>query len=293
MNPLLVVLNLELLLRFKMRKLFAILAFSLLLYLISCKEVGPAINKGGTDTSSQVQKKMVLIEMETGDQCVNCPQGIALAEKLADTTYPGQVAIIELHDGFLSNPYTFSPQNLQSSAAEAIDNILGPASEKPVAAIDRFIFSGETGYFVDDTKWAGYVGQRVIDTDKVNIFITPTYNSSTRQVTVSVQVKYLYDVTDLNNLNVAITENGIVDPQANQTVIDTYYVHNNVLRDLITPSTGDPIPGTLDAGYSVTKKYTYTLPGLWNAANCNIVAFVTNSSSTDIEVLQAQEVKLQ
>jgi hypothetical protein len=259
----------------------------------SCREVGPPISVIPNDTSSAAQKKMVLVELETGDQCVNCPQGIAVVDQLADTTYPQQVAIIELHDGFLSNPYSFSPQNLQSSAAASVDNILGPAEAKPAASVDRF-FKGQYGYFdISSDDWGGDVQSRLLDTLKVNIFIsTPAFNPLTRQLSVSILVKYIDNVTTSNNLNVAITESGITDPQSNLTVIDTYYVHNNVLRALMTPVTGDPISGTLNAGYEVTKTYTYTLPALWNAANCNIVAFVTNSTESDIEVLQTQEIRL-
>jgi hypothetical protein len=262
-------------------------------YFSSCREVGPPISALPNDTSSTTQKKMALIELETGDQCVNCPLGIAQVEQLADTTYPGQVAIIELHDGFLSTPYTFSPQNLQSPDAAGIDNILGPAEAKPAASIDRF-FKGQYGYFdISSDDWGGDVSSRLLDTLKVNIFIsTPSFNPITRQLSVSVLVKYIDNVTTPNNLNVAITESSIIDPQANGTAIDTYYVHNNVLRALMTPVSGDPITGTLNAGYEVTKTYTYTLPALWNAANCNIVAFVTNLTASDIEVLQAQEVRV-
>jgi len=139
------------------------------------------------------------------------------------------------------------------------------------------------------------VDQRLADTLKVNILFnsTPSFNPITRELSVSISVKYLYNVTTQNNLNVAITESNIIDPQETPTGVDTFYVHNNVLDTLLTPVGGAPITGPLNAGYTI-KPITYSciLPASWNAANCNIVAFVTNSTASDIEVLQAQEVKV-
>jgi hypothetical protein len=74
------------------------------------------------------------------------------------------------------------------------------------------------------------------------------------------------------------------------------YVHQHVLRDIITLPTGDVILGsvpTKEAGQVYERTFIYTLPAtVLNPDNCRIIAFVSNSGSSDLEVQQAAEIHL-
>ena len=92
-------------------------------------------------------------------------------------------------------------------------------------------------------------------------------------------------------MHVMLTESGILEPQLTPSGVDTFYVHNHVLRDMITPSVGSPIIGNKTPGHAT--KYLmpdFEIPASWNADSVHIVTFVTITDS--LNVLQVIENKL-
>ncbi|MFI5136064.1 MAG: Omp28-related outer membrane protein, partial [Chitinophagales bacterium] len=107
-----------------------------------------------------------------------------------------------------------------------------------------------------------------------------------RQLTGSITVNFVKTISDPLNITILITESGIVAAQLNGVVIDSSYVHHNVLRDIITNVTGDAVGGSKTAGTS--WKYslsTYTVNSDWNADSCRVIAFVSKAAGS-YDVLQ-------
>ena len=94
-----------------------------------------------------------------------------------------------------------------------------------------------------------------------------------------------YDVS----LQLWLVEDGIVGAQLSQEGIDYDYVHNHVLRGAINGTWGESV-GTISAGNSIERSYTYDIGGCV-AENCKVVAFVYETASRG-NVLQAAEVAL-
>jgi PKD repeat protein len=93
-----------------------------------------------------------------------------------------------------------------------------------------------------------------------------TVDVQTRELTVHVETYYTGNSPEeTNNLNVALTQNNVKGPQFsswfNPDAItpDGAYMHQHMLRDLITGQWGDEISPTT-TGTFIDKTYTYTVP---------------------------------
>jgi hypothetical protein len=118
-----------------------------------------------------------------------------------------------------------------------------------------------------------------------------TYNSANRQVTIVTTLHYTTNDTASTRLTILLTEDSITTAQLNGSVIDTNYIHNDVLRNVITGTEGDDITQTRKAGLVVQKVYQATLDTLWNAANINVIGFVHDYVSDKV-IYQAKEVRI-
>src|SRR5690606_8300902 len=138
----------------------------------SCKEIGPDIDLSDTvrDTSlldtayfivdiPPAQSKIVLMEEFTGVRCINCPDG-HLQIELIQNTHPGRVAAVALHSDFLGVAYPGQPE-LRIPEAQNLEDFLGPAAAKPMAAIDRILFAGEPTELMFLQQWAARVNQQL------------------------------------------------------------------------------------------------------------------------------------
>jgi hypothetical protein len=130
--------------------------------------------------------------------------------------------------------------------------------------------------------------------------VTSVYSASTKQATITVRVAYTTAVTNDQLLTVALLENEVVDAQELEAIdtadVALNYVHQHVLRDIITAPVGDAMLSdkpTKTAGQVYERVFVYDLPStVLNPDNCRIVAFVATSAGAVKEVIQAAEVHL-
>ena len=269
---------------------------SAILLFAACEEIGPAIDFTPVDETlidtsyielpaEAPQTKVVLLEDFTGVQCVNCPDAHeATAELLA--TYPDQLVVVAEHNYF-AGPYSDSYQDLGTPEAEELDDYLGPAPAWPAGFVDRKDFGTGTLYTLFVSNYAVYVEDQLPLVPACNLYLEATYDDASAKALVKVTIKYTSDVTSVNHLSVMILENGIVDLQSTNDGIDAGYVHDHVLRDMLTPATGVLLNDELTAGRVFVKEFSISVPDTWDPDKLDIVAFVHNFSDTDKEVLQA------
>ena len=139
----------------QLNKLIAISVFSIF-YLEGCKETCPAVDFSVPiasdtvtvpfDATLSTQERNVLLEDFTGVRCVNCPDGHLVAASIINTYSPGRVVVVAEHDtlGLLTGPYPFGHYDFRTTEAKDIIALLGGISSKPIGAIDRKYFTGET-----------------------------------------------------------------------------------------------------------------------------------------------------
>lgn len=271
---------------------FTVLALFVLLS-FSCDEVAPVLNPGGggpiDDVPVEDQMRQVLIEEFTGVRCVNCPAGSEAIEVLLNT-YGQQLVAVSIHAGFFAVPYPESDAELETSTGSAILSLLGEPLGFPTAVVNRKHFDGEENRQVGQSSWPGYIAQELAGDPAVKIDIIPSYDEATRELAVEVDLYVEENVTANDiRLTVFITESNIKDPQLTPAGTENEYTHKHALRAAITSFDGNTLSETFTAGAVVSRSYTTTLPSLWNADECHIVAFVHQGGST-LDVIQAHQV---
>ena len=96
-------------------------------------------------------------------------------------------------------------------------------------------------------------------------------------------------------VNVWITEGNIVARQTKPEGSDNAYVHQHVLRDVLTPAYGEKVMSQ-DAEGMATCTFSYDIPKTYGRSsktdvlNMTVVAFVTKGEKG--EVMQAEEARI-
>ncbi len=285
-----------------MNRAITISLFALLVALVSssCEEIGPNIDLGGPGRDASLadttyvaatveapQTKNVLLEDFTGVRCKNCPLGAAQATSLL-ALYPERLIVIAQHSQFLNQPYAGEP-DLRIDESQDIETMLAPVLGKPSGAIDRRIFPGESVILqASVNKWANLTTQALSETTPVNIQIDKDWNSTTRNLTVTVTVHYTGTETGENRLSVFLLEDNIVAAQLQpDDEIDSNYVQRHVLRQMFTRFNGELLVGNKTPGTVFVKGFIIEgVDAAYNADELEIVATVSRSAGS-FQVLQA------
>ena len=265
-----------------------------------CEEITPPINLDFTYTG-----RRVIVEEFTGVQCVNCPEGSKRLEELSNLH--GEFVIpISIHAGSFSAPYPSSLYDFRTPEGTNLErNLLGPVQGFPAAVVNRRLFNNEDEKPITINKWAGYIAQELIQQPKLEVTINNSFDTTSRNLAVDVQLNFIETVTKPVGISVMILEDGISDYQLtpDKSVYpdgkDPYYKHKHVLRTMLTDYTGDAISFTqTKTGSSSTFSYNFTIPTEWKAEDCEVVAFVSYKGATDdngneiLNVLQANKEKV-
>lgn len=288
-----------------MNKISLLAVFAGIITLASCKEKGPIIDFGGekiVDTTyiqTAVEGKMpkkVMVEEFTGVSCPPCPNAQRKLHELAQN-HPNRIVVAAYH--IFNFPQAFpiegkSKYDFRTEDATQVGvTIFGGVGQLPNAGIDRTITSGKKLY--DAGSWSGTIENRLTGSTPVNIHLVNTYDNATREAVIKVQVVYTESVTTRQVMTLAIVENEVEDAQKDGLNEKEDYIHEHILRDIITPINGTAFLNGVDkpAGRVYERTFRYTVSDKWKAEHCNIIAFVSNDDGDNKEVLQAEEVSLQ
>ncbi len=292
-----------------MLKRFAILPLGLL-FIVSCKEKGPAIDFGPKAADSAYvtavetqQPRVIVVEEFTGVTCPNCPKAHSILKTLEENN-PNRIAAIGIQPmgSAQASPVTDDANgtmltrqdNRTKAGADLGTGIYGSIvlQSLPGAGIDRSLQGGSL--YLDRNSWTTAVSARLGVPAKANIAITSNYNAGSRQAVIKVHVAYTGTVTGSQLLNVALVENNITDWQEDGITKVENYSHQHVLRDILTNPTGTAILTgvTIQPGQVYERTFVYTVNAAWNPDNCRIVAYVANNNGTDKEVQQGAEAAL-
>jgi len=246
-----------------------------------------------TLVSTAIEPRNAVLEEFTGVNCVNCPDGHLRANQLY-AAYPGRVNIINVHAGSFANPSS-GQLDLRTPFGDAIDNFAG-VSAYPSGTMNRVVWPGAYNippYYPQNPPnnlairrpgwWdAAYpttgTGANIIlqgGNTPVNIGAETTWNAITRELIVNVELYYTTTETQNNKLNVAFLESGVIGYQSGG---GNNYVHNHILRNLLTGQWGEVI-STTTQGTLVTRTYSYIVPTTYNIDNCDITIFVTQNDN--------------
>ncbi|MDR1758732.1 MAG: Omp28-related outer membrane protein [Bacteroidales bacterium] len=160
--------------------------------------------------------------------------------------------LINIHQGSYSNKYLTSWGN-------ALANQTGMTGW-PAGTINRHVFDGLSNTALDRSSWVE--GSTLVRgmPSCVNIGATASIDTSSRTLTVNVEVYYTGNAETAENfLNVVLLQDNIVGDFGSAP-----YVFNHVLRDMITGQWGESLSvdgePVIPAGSFFTKTYTYSIP---------------------------------
>jgi hypothetical protein len=267
-----------------------ILFFLLFVLCLACEEKEVTI----PDSSDIDSDRIVLIEEFSGVQCPNCPDGNIVVEELIDQ-YPKNVVSVTIHSEFLAEPFSDSKYDFRTDEAQEIEDLLGFWFGKPEAAINRKIYPNESFIRVGfPDLWPSLVESELLNAPRASVEIEHTFDVE-RNLTATVKVTALESISGDLRIGVYLHESHLIDKQDNNGVKESEYEHNHVLRKVLSNVEGDPIGNGLNAGESVSKEYSFTLPeetNWWKAENMELIAFVSLNEPDTKEVLQAAQVSL-
>ncbi|MGB4846655.1 MAG: Omp28-related outer membrane protein [Saprospiraceae bacterium] len=265
---------------------FCLLSFVLCLF--SCDEqkriIVPFVPAGN---------RVVLLEEFTGKGCTNCPKGSREIENLL-TLFPDNLVVVSIHAGFFANPQFFpiGQYDFRTMEGEFLYDYLTHPIGYPSGVINRTPVNGDTQ--ISANAWSSAISAQIQTAPAVELTIDHDYNATTRELGVTVNGIGKEVVNGDLRLSIMITESGIIDAQDDLEAggIVQNYVHNHVLRDMLTPASGATISSGLTIGQTFSEVYNIVLDNSWDAHHMDIIAFVTDVQGNNYPVLQAAEVHL-
>lgn len=233
-------------------------------------------NNGGGNAT----KRKVLVEEFTGFRCKNCPDATKLLHGFVDNTYKDNAVMVAIHAGELSMPdppeftedYRVLPDAQSMYDYYQLDAV-------PYALINRVKNPADSSYsFLQQGQWAGVLATETAGDAEASLAITTSYNTSSRQVNITVDGKYLVNGTANEFIHLYLVEEEVEGRQDSLGIILEEYRHKSMLRAFINGLNGEKIKDTqMLKDETFNKTFTYTLPAKVNPAECAIVAFVRNN----------------
>ena len=239
-------------------------------------------------------KKNVLIEDFTGQNCVNCPAATDVIHQLQQGAAGAHIIAVGIHGGSMSYSIDKLPFGLATAIGETYNKDWG-VSSWPSGMVDR------QGGLLEFTAWPSAAASRLQLDPAVAMQLSTAFdgNASDTQwgkAEITVKLSEL-QAGALENayVNVWITEGNIVARQTKPEGSDNAYVHQHVLRDVLTPAYGEKVMSQ-DAEGMATCTFSYDIPKTYGRSsktdvlNMTVVAFVTKGEKG--EVMQAEEARI-
>lgn len=244
-----------------------------------------------------VQRQKYLIEECTSNTCTYCPYGAAMLEIMMERS--NDIAMACIHGNMQSK----DPFN--TTECEQLNSYLG-LTGWPSASFNRIYFGGQDGILPTIGYNPQYQSQAAdMFLEELQLYSAPAFASVNidktldgNNLTIKVSGKggdSAKQILDGYSLTVYILEDSLVYRQLNLGKWDNNYVHNHVLRDVVTAVNGDAINWTSDSEYSNT--FNVTLNSAWVQDHLSIIAFLSkkqplnNADPTDMAVSNANVLK--
>lgn len=155
--------------------------------------------------STTPSNRCVVLEMYTGGWCQFCPDAHRKCDSLCAAN-PDSIFDIRIHQG------TYAP-HFNTQWGDALAGNGYSLSGYPSGTINRHKFIG-TDYYMHRPYWPDYSDSILQSPSPVNIAATASINSTTRLLTVNVELYYTGNSTvSTNYINVALLQSNIIGLQ--------------------------------------------------------------------------------
>lgn len=272
-------------------------AIGIIILLAGCDVIEPSERKQGNGVAidSGIIKK-VLVEDFTGFRCGNCPRAAEVALQLHDV-FKDNVIVIAVHAGsqFAKPDPARFPKYLYDFTSPVGDEtfpVFIAGAGQPNGTINRKRYNGT--FPVNHDAWAAKVQTELQTKPGMSILLAPTYDTTSKLLTVKATVKYLSEGTSNHNIAMYLTEDSIVYYQKDyrKTPEDIpNYLHRHVLRGAVGEygAYGKQLStSAIAAGTTLEETFTLSFAGKdWKPEHCAVVGFVNDGTTK--EVLQVEE----
>lgn len=262
-------------------------------YLAESSAIDTDVDFPPLDTNAVFRK--ILLEEFTGHLGPNCPDGAQevhnLCQRYGDTLVP-----IAVHAGFFSSvssglfSYNFQTEEGQTLASDFSVN------SYPSAVIERTLYHNQMAMSTV-SDWGAAISHLNRNDVPAAIQIISQYDAVTQNLSVHTLTTALQDYTSPVKLALYIIEDQIIAPQQVHSIVDTFYVHNHVLRKAINGAYGHFLTQSEEGDAGLLRTHTYPLSYRfdcqntpWNIAHCQVVAILFDSETH--EVLQVERKSL-
>lgn len=222
----------------------------------------------------------VFLEKYTGPRCPNCPRAdIVIADAL--NKYGDKLIAVSIHDSsFFGKPYPGSI-DLRTEDGDTWSNVMGMKdAEKPKSLINRNK-SGETfTQYQPTSNMDDVFDAELANTPAVAIAADAAIRNDS--MNIDVNLEFLQEVASPLTLTVLIIEDNLITTQNDNGDMNTGYVNNHILRDVITDVWGSDVDADGHAGTKRFCRLTYKPNSDWAMDNCHIVAFISDKSTRHI-----------
>lgn len=255
-----------------------------LMSLVGCDKIEPdqytiyagpqIVWEQGDATVAPVQ--CAFVEKYTGPKCPNCPAADETLDA-AHHQYGDRLVLVSVnHPKGQGEPFPNQP-DLRTDDGTAWDNYFG-INAIPAAFINRNTNQQYSGAMSNITSDLGTALQAA---PTVGVEVAAADPDGDGKVDITVVIVFEQSCTSPLTLTLALTEDSVVYRQSHGSDIVDDYVHNHMLRDVVTDTWGADIDCTGAAGEARKATITYTLPTPISekTSNFNIVAFVSDKQS--------------
>lgn len=238
----------------------------------------------------QAGRQNVLVEEISGVRCPNCPDGSRLLEALNED-FDSSLIVVTYHAGSFSIPYTESKYDFKTDQTVALMEMLGRPLGYPAAAIQRLPVPGENTFQRYSNTWTTTISEVLQQEPLVNIELE--VQALGTGVKVGVAALFLENVDQAVFMSAYLTEDGLIDPQADTRAGDEFvpdFVHDHVLRAVLTPIEGRRWSGgfqELDFRQDSLQFNFDDIPIVVNPSRTHVIVFLHTPSG----VLQVEKAK--
>lgn len=235
-------------------------------------------------------KQKILIEEVSGVRCPNCPDGTRLLNSIAEE-FDSSLIVVTYHAGSFSFPYKESKYDFKTDETVALLNYLGPPDGYPSAVIQRKKADNQSGFQQFSNAWYSAITREIAV--QPNLDIRLSVHRSSDQTYLRYQVSAIEDISSALYMHIYVIEDGLIDYQSDARVsggpvID--YVHNHVLRKIMTPIEGEKLADGMTAlevqSDSILVDWAQ-LPQIVDPKQVSFVYFITDQE----KVLQVEKAK--
>ena len=255
------------------------------LMLAACDKIEPAddgsytlfagIGATWTDGPAVGTDQRVLVEKFTGPKCPNCPDADITLDAAHEQLGDKLVVISVNHPVGQGIPFPNDP-DLRTDDGTAWDNYYG-INAIPSAYINRDksrTYSGAMSNITADLQSA--LGESPV----LGVEVKAT-EASERALDITVGLQFVQNYSAPLTLTLALVEDSLVYRQSHGSEIIDDYVHNHMLRDVMTDVWGAEVDATGTAGERRQASFsTYRVKDeSIRLENCHVIAFVSDRTT--------------